>query len=97
MRERLGFIQGPISHIPIRICHSYVAYHGYPAIGVSFEAEGKYGGQNEEHGSHGNYLKATEKSSTKPIRVMDVIICEFQIAFIKGRLRSLNHHIASPK
>ena len=57
MGKSLRLVQSPISHVSIAVCHSHIAYHGYPTVGVSLQAEGEDGDEDEEDRGGGNHLK----------------------------------------
>ena len=64
VRKGLWLVQSPIGHVSVGVGHSHIAYHGYPAVGVSLEAEREYRSQDEKHRNHGNYLEEQKMQST---------------------------------
>ena len=54
MRIGLSFVQCPECHVMFKVSYSNISDDWHSAVGMSFETEGKYGDENEEHRGEGH-------------------------------------------
>ena len=86
VRKGLWLVQSPIGHVSVGVGHSHIAYHGYPAVRVSLEAEREYRSQDEKHRNHGNYLEDKKNAiNTTPVSNNMTKVVEYDFRLYKIR------------
>ena len=66
----------------------HIAYHGYPAVRVSLEAEREYRSQDKKHRNHGNYLEDKKNNAintTTPVSNNMIKVVEYDFRVYKIR------------